>query len=222
MFLSNHINLNKGDKQLFSLSLEVNHTREDRRTSGWFESQLLSNIESGSIVVLDNAGYHNVLAGDTVPNNSCTQQQLRQWLTRNKYPWREDMLKSELLELCRRFAPAQEYKLDRIAEKRDVAILRTPPYHPELQPIETCWAVVKNHMADKCDYTMTGLRKRLPEAFGKITPNTCKGIIKKVFEQELKYWNEDEKSDELYSKDAAEEQAGSQDAEGDEFFLEAV
>lgn len=190
--------------------------------SNWFENQLLPNIESGSIVVLDNAGYHNVLATDTVPNNSFTKEQLRQWLTRNKYPWREDMLKSELLELCRRFAPAPEYKLDRIAEKRDVAILRTPPYHPELQPIETCWAVVKNHMADNCDYTMAGLRKRLPEAFGKITPNTCKGIIKKVFEQELKYWNEDEKLDELYSKDAAEEQTGSQDGEGDEFFLEAV
>jgi transposase len=192
--------------------------------SKWFENQLLPNIESGSIVVLDNAGYHNVLAGDTVPNNSCTKEQLRQWLTRNKYPWREDMLKSELLELCRRFAPAPEYRLDRIAEKRDVTILRTPPYHPELQPIETCWAVVKNHMANNCDYTMKGLRERLPEAFGKVTQNTCKSIVEKVFEQELKYWNEDEKLDELYSKDAAEEQIGSQwqDGEGDEFYLEAV
>ncbi len=26
--------------------------------------------------------------------------------------------------------------------------MRTPPYHPELQPIETCWGVVKNHMDD--------------------------------------------------------------------------
>ena len=76
--------------------------------SKWFENQLLPNIESGFIVVLDNAGYHNVLGSDNVPNNTCTKEQLRQWLTRNKYPWREDMLKSELLELCRRFAPAPE------------------------------------------------------------------------------------------------------------------
>lgn len=192
--------------------------------SRWFKDQLLPNIEPGSIVVLDNAGYHNVLAGETSPNKSCTKGQLQKWLTRNKYPWREDMLKSELLDLCKRFAPAPEYKLDLIAEKRGVTILRTPPYHPELQPIETCWAVVKNHMAENCDFTMAGLRKRLPAAFAKVTPDTCKGIIEKVFEQELKYWTEDEKLDELYSEDAAEELEGSEwhDGEGDDFFSEAV
>jgi len=35
----------------------------------------------------------------------------------------------------------------------DHSILRTPQYHPELQPIETCWGIVKNHMADQCDFT---------------------------------------------------------------------
>ncbi|EFK06948.1 conserved hypothetical protein [delta proteobacterium NaphS2] len=78
--------------------------------------------------------------------------------------------------------------MDQIAEQHGISILRTPPYHPELQPIETCWAVLKNHMADNCDFTMAGLRKRLPEAFAKVTTSTCKAIISKVFEQEERYW----------------------------------
>jgi len=192
--------------------------------SMWFETQLLPNIPSNAIVILDNARYHNVLDSDVIPNSSSKKTQLRAWLTRNGYPWREDMLKSELLDLCTRLAPAPEYKLDQIADQHGISILRTPPYHPELQPIETCWAVFKNHMADNCDFTMAGLRKRLPEAFAKVTADTCKGIISKVFEQEEKYWAEDEKLDEIYSKNAEEEYLGKEafENQGDEFYLEAV
>jgi len=192
--------------------------------STWFKNQLLPNIPPRAIVILDNARYHNVLDSDVVPNKSNKKDQLRGWLARNGYPWREDMLKTELLELCTRLAPAPEFKLDQIAEQNGISILRTPPYHPELQPIETCWAVLKNHMADNCDFTMAGLRKRLPEAFAKVTESTCKAIISKVFKQEEIYWTDDEKLDEIYSKNAEEEYVG-RDAfenQGDEFYLEAV
>ena len=191
--------------------------------SKWFKTQLLPNIPQESIVILDNAKYHNVLE-DVIPNKSSKKEQLRHWLTYNGYPWREDMLKSELLELCTRLAPAPEYKLDLLAAEHGISILRTPPYHPELQPIETCWAVVKNHMADNCDFTMAGLRNRLPEAFSKVTSDTCKEIISKVFDQEKRYWSEDETLDEIYSQNAGEEYIGGHtfESQGEEFYLEAV
>jgi len=176
--------------------------------SKWFESQLLPNIPAESVVILDNAKYHNVIVENSFPSNSSSKEQLRLWLTRNGYPWREDMLKSELLELCTRLAPVPEYRLDKLAAEHGIRILRTPPYHPELQPIETCWAVVKNHMADNCDFTMSGLRDRLPEAFEKVTSHTCMEIIAKISEQEDKYWSEDEKLEEAYAKDAEEDIAG--------------
>ncbi len=190
--------------------------------SKWFRSQLLPNIPPKSLVILDNAKYHNVLADGFFPNTSSSKKQLRYWLTRNGYAWREDMLKAELLELCTRLAPVPEYRLDNLAAEHDVSILRTPPYHPELQPIETCWAVVKNYMADHCDFTMAGLRNNLPDAFTKVTSNTCREIISKVIEQEDKYWHEDEKLDKEYASDSAEEYLGRQlfDDEGLEHFLE--
>lgn len=101
------------------------------------------------------------------------------------------MLRPELYELCKRFAPAPEYKLDKIAEAAGHSILRTPQSHPELQPIETCWGIVKNYMADHCDFTMTNFREQLPFAFAKVTPLTCKSLIAKVVKQEDKYWSED-------------------------------
>jgi transposase len=176
--------------------------------SKWFRDQLLSSIPPKSLIILDNASYHNVYVDDLFPNKSSKKDQLRCWLTRNGYPWREDMLKSELLELCARLAPVPEYQLDQLAAEHGMSILRTPPYHPELQPIEICWAVVKNCMADGCDFTMAGLRKRLPLAFSKVTPHTCREIIAKVVEQENRYWVEDERLDEVYSANAEEEYAG--------------
>lgn len=169
--------------------------------SKWFKDQLLENIPRKSIVILDNARYHNVLDNESFPNRACTKEQLKSWLTMNNYPWCEDMLKSELLDLCIRLAPVPEFRLDQLAAKYDVSIVRTPPYHPELQPIETCWAVVKNYMADNCDFTMEGMRKKLPEAFSKVTTMTCQEIIQKVKDQEDKFWYEDEKLDEKYGSD---------------------
>ncbi|MCP4607083.1 MAG: hypothetical protein GY845_00010 [Planctomycetes bacterium] len=192
--------------------------------SKWFQTQLLPNIPPKSLVILDNAKYHNVLADGFFPSTGSNKKQLRSWLTRNGYAWREDMLKAELLKMCTRLAPVPERRLDIIAAKHDVSILRTPPYHPELQPIETCWAVVKNYMADHCDFTMEGLRTNLPDAFAKVTSDTCREIISKVVEQEDKYWLEDEKLDEEYAKDAAEEYLGRKlfDDEGLEHYLDEM
>jgi transposase len=160
--------------------------------SKWFCGQLLPNIPKNSIIILDNAGYHNVLAEDAFPQPKHTKEQLQAWLTRNKLHYSNDMLKPELFELCKRFAPNPEFALDKLAEDAGHSILRTPQYHPELQPIETCWAVVKNYMADHCDFTLENFRRRLPVALSRVTEKTTRGLIAKVRLQEDKFWNEDE------------------------------
>jgi len=162
-------------------------------------------IPKGSIVVLDNARDHNILMENSFPNASTSKKELQDWLTQNGHAWHEDMLKSELLEACRRWAPRPESRLDCLARTNGISILRTPPYHPELQPIETCWAVVKNYMADNCDFTMNGLQERLPEAFAKVTAETCRKIMDKVIQKEDQYWQEDEMLDEVYATDATDE-----------------
>jgi len=167
--------------------------------SRWFSTQLLPNIPQESMIILDNARYHNVYVEDsTLPNSTSSKDDLRDWLTRNRIPWQDDMLKVELWELCKRFAPKPEFKLDRLARDAGHVILRTPPYHPELQPIEVCWAVVNNELADKCDYTMANLRNQVPKAFAKVTSKTCQKIIAKVAETEDRFWLEDDRLEELY------------------------
>lgn len=165
--------------------------------SKWFTDQLLPNIPPHSIIIMDNAKYHNVLAEGTFPTSHSLKYELRNWLTENHYEWGEDMLKPELFALCKKLAPPLQFQLDQIAESQGHSILRTPAYHPELQPIETCWAIVKNYMADNCDFTIDGFREHLPTAFTKVTGQTCKKLIAKVVKQEEKFWIEDDQLDEL-------------------------
>ena len=116
------------------------------------------------------------------------------------------MLKSKLRDECDKYAPTPECKLDRLAlAQGGHKILRTPQYHPELQPIEACWAVIKNYMADMCDFTMSGLRERLPEAFAKVTTNTCAKVIAKVRQREDDYGNDDAVLDATFAIDSEEE-----------------
>jgi transposase len=74
-------------------------------------------------------------------------------------------------------------------------VLRTPPYHPELQPIETCWGVVKNNIAKHCDFTMKNLTKQLDDSFKKVTKETCAKIVQKIRKIEDEFWLSDMQMD---------------------------
>ncbi len=164
--------------------------------SRWFTEQLLPNIPENSIIIMDNASYHNAVEANSFPKSNSAKEDLRKWLDDKEIPWGQDLLKTELYTLCKSYEPKPEYKIDKMAETAGHSILRTPQYHPELQPIEMCWGVVKNYMAKHCDFTLRKLRNSLPLAFSQVTPETCRGLISKTVAEEGKYWEEDGKIDE--------------------------
>lgn len=159
----------------------------------WFVKQLLPHLPPASFIIMDNAPYHNVYReGIFYPTTSTKKAELQNWLQQH-HPeiYDPSLIKAELLALCRQWCPKPDYELDVIAAAAGHQILRTPQYHPELQPIEICWGVVKNHCAKKCDYTLAGLRKHLQEGFNKVTSDTCQAAIANVRQEEDQYWQED-------------------------------
>jgi len=164
--------------------------------SKWFKEQLLPNIPPHSLIFMDNAKYHNVYVEDAFPTAKTLKSELQKWLKSNHAPeYNDDMLKPELYQKCKSLCPKPKYILDVIAEDQGHTIIRTPPYHPELQPIEICWGVVKNYCAKKCDYTLEKLNIHLDDGFKQVTSVTLKKIIKKVKSEEDRYWKEDEIAD---------------------------
>jgi transposase len=161
----------------------------------WFVEKLLPNIPKASLIVMDNASYHNVLADYSAPTPTCSKEKIRTWLEANKIPCKDDCLKVELVEILRKIAPEPTYAIDVIARQHGHEVVRTPPYHPELQPIETCWGILKNEVARHCDFTLDNLKRQLEHAFDKITAETCQRIIKKVRSVEKRFWDEDARLD---------------------------
>ena len=161
----------------------------------WFSEKLLPNIPPNSIIIMDNASYHNSLTEDSAPVSTSSKERIRKWIESNDIPCRDDCLKVGLVAILRKIAPNPTYVLDEIARRSGHEVIRTPPYHPELQPIEICWGVVKNQIARNCNFTMENLYKQLEKAFDKVTSSTCQKIIKKIRKVEDDFWEEDAKMD---------------------------
>ena len=100
-------------------------------------------------------------------------------------------MKVELVEILKAAKPEPIFMIDVLAEQFGHKIVRTPPYHPELQPIETCWGIVKNEVALHSDFTMKNLEVQLEAAFKKVTAKSCMGLIKKAREVEDAFWKSD-------------------------------
>jgi len=162
----------------------------------WFVDKLLANIPDNSLIIMDNASYHNILTNDSAPTPACSKDRIRTWLEANKVPCREDCLKVELVEMLKKIAPEPTYEVDVVARKLGHEVIRTPPYHPELQPIEICWGLLKNEIARHCDFTMDNLKIQLEQSFEKVTAKTCQKIIQKVRTIEDTFWEEDAALDE--------------------------
>jgi transposase len=161
----------------------------------WFTEMLLPNIPENSLIIMDNAPYHNTLSEHSPPTPLCSKKKIMGWLEQNKIHCRDDCLKPELVEILKKLAPEPLYAIGEIARSHGHEVIRTPPYHPELQPIETCWGVVKNHVARNCNFTMNNLIEQLDSGFEKVTAKTCAKIIAKVRKIEDDFWTEDLKFD---------------------------
>ena len=70
----------------------------------WFEDKLLRNLgNTPSVVVLDNAPYHNARTAESRnPTTSWRKEDIQAWLTKNKITFEASMLKAELLEIAGR------------------------------------------------------------------------------------------------------------------------
>jgi transposase len=157
----------------------------------WFTEKLLPNIPGNSLIVMDNASYHNTLSACSPPTPTCAKTRIWNWLIENQIPCDENSLKAELIVALKKIAPLPVYEIDEMAKKQGHEILRTPPYHPELQPIELCWGVVKNHIARNCDFTLANLKIQLEDGFDKVDGSICAKIIKKIKAKEDEFWNDD-------------------------------
>jgi len=127
-----------------SNSGDYHGSMDEHNFTKWFTEQLLPNIPDNAVIIMDNASYHNTYMEDGVPSLTSKKIVLQQWLSEKKIAYGDDFLRPQLIELINEHRPPRIYKLDNMLKynpkysARGIEILRTPQYHPELQPIEKC------------------------------------------------------------------------------------
>ncbi|XP_072377806.1 uncharacterized protein [Diabrotica undecimpunctata] len=104
------------------------------------------------------------------------------------------MLKVELLQLVApRKAEYNKYVIDELAKAQNKTVLRLPPYHCELNPIELIWADAKNFVAaNNKTFKFADVKILLNDALNNIAQEKWKNCVKHVQNTvEKKFWELD-------------------------------
>ena len=74
---------------------------------------------------------------------SSRKQEMQDWLVARGMEFPEGALKRELFQLIRASNAKPKYVIDEMAKAAGHEVVRLPPYHCELNPIELAWSQVK-------------------------------------------------------------------------------
>ena len=97
------------------------------------------------------------------------------------------MVKATLLELIPHNESFNKYAVDEMVAQHGITILRLPPYHCELNPIELIWAQVKGHVAqNNKTFKLTDVRNLFQEGIQKITATEWSKCVSHVVKEEEK------------------------------------
>lgn len=154
----------------------------------WLKEKLIPNLPPNSIVVTDNAPYHNKQI-DKAPTSSSRKCEMVAWLECKKIAFQSNLLKPQLYEIIKNHKRAHiVYKFDRLLLEHGHIALRLPPYHPDLNPIESIWGQVKNNIARRnVDFKLETVKELAENEFSAVTVDDWKKRCRTVIENEDRY-----------------------------------
>lgn len=156
----------------------------------WFK-KILPCLEENSVIVLDNASYHTRKAEKT-PTTATKKADIQVWLSSKDIPYQQDIVKAELLNLVRENRNQDQYVVDEMAKDLNRTVLRLPPYHCELNPIELIWAQIKGEVSRRnTTFKFSELKPLFKRAVNNVTPENWKKAVGHILKEEERMWNMD-------------------------------
>jgi len=157
--------------------------------NNWMES-VLPRLKEKCVIIMDNASYHS-LKIDKAPTAKTEKANIIKWLKDKNEIIDRPMVIPQLLEIVKR-VKHDKYVVDELAKQYDSIILRLPPYHCELNPMDLAWSSVKNFVtANNTTYKLTDVEKLLIEGVERVKPNIWKDFISQTKKEEDKFWKID-------------------------------
>ena len=182
---------NQGDSGL-GIEQDYHDEMDHEKYENYFETQICKNVSKNSALVIDNASYHSKYSEDH-PKSTWKKAQYAEWLKKRKIPYAKDALRPTLWKLAkekRENYPA--YRLEKIAHKYGHEIVRLPPYHCQLNPIELIWEIEKNYVAsENKEHKLSEVEDLFRKKREEIDQETCKKCIEHVKRIEEEFYKGD-------------------------------
>lgn len=142
---------------------------------------------------MDGAKYH-LRKENPQPNSASKVVDIKAWFEQERIPLPvaangRAMTKTELLSHIKELNIPPIFASYHIAGQHGHTIMKTPPYHCELQPIEQIWGIAKNRIAvqPNLEETELSLRNRLLEQFASISSYQLLASWKKTVKNNRNY-----------------------------------
>ena len=157
----------------------------------WMTQQLLPRLEEPTVIILDNASYHNKQK-DKPPTSTDKKDDIKTWLDQHPISYSDTDIKKTLLEKVKQHRPTPIYLTDKAAHEHGHTVLRLPVAHCELNPIELAWASVKAYIArHNTRYTLQEVQRLTPEGLKHTTADMWRNFYRHVVKVEEDYMVKD-------------------------------
>jgi len=163
----------------------------------WF-CGVLPRLEDKCIIVMDNISYHS-LKKDPIPTLDWRKVNIIKWLVSKNCVADRSMIKYRLMEMVNKIKPLYDKNLiDEKALKANKVVLRLPPLHNELSPIELAFLTVKNHVkTHNTTWKLSDVQKLIEEGIQLLTPDMWSDFVSYTIEEENKLYDIDFTVDEV-------------------------
>jgi transposase len=179
---------------------DYHHDMNAENFEKWLQEKLIPNLNQPSVIVMDNASYHTV-QNNKVPTTQIRKAEIQEWLDSRGINYNNYFTKAELLCLVNKNKPEPLYVADEILKQYGHEILRLPPYHCDLNPIELIWSSAKRMVAKKnINLSAMETEALIKSSFGRITAEDWKTMVDHVIKVENKYKKRDHITEEVLEK----------------------
>ncbi|CAG9135531.1 unnamed protein product [Plutella xylostella] len=166
----------------------------------WIDEKLIPNIPPNSVIVMDNAAYHSTQI-EKKPTMSSLKSVMQQWLERRGVQHDSSMRKCDLMKVIDEQNTEKKYKIDEILKENGHIVLRLPPYHPDLNPIELVWGYVKGELARmSIDSNLDKKIKDLELLFSNYSTEKWRNCDDHVIKNEDEYYKSDRVFDDVLDR----------------------
>jgi hypothetical protein len=126
---------------------------------------------------------------------SWRKDRIQEWITSHGETFVEYMLKKHLIGTVYSIRPTYDkYRIDEMGH----TVVRLPPYHCELKPIEIAWAQIKHHIQmNNTSFKIKYMEQLFQQGFESVTADRWTDCVEHVTRVEAGMWRAEEIHDDI-------------------------